>query len=156
MVQDFFTVVQLGVGIHAGTAILQLSGEFGIAPVERRVDNIARWLGEEREENNILSEQEDQLKAIKARIYIYKLQYAYVYRKQVYIMLGFAAGLLFCLDIMSFVAEADISLLIGLSLVLLCVFPAALYFAYLWQQSTAALAPIERAVSRMEEAIRMP
>jgi hypothetical protein len=155
-VQDFFSVVQLGVAVHAGTAFLQLSGEFGIAPVERRVGNISAWIADERELGNVLEDEAEELKDIIMMIYIFKEQYYKVYRNHVTVTLSFSAALAFCLAVMSFLADADISVLAGLGLILLSFVPAVLTFASLWQQSANALAPIERAVCRMEDAIHTP
>lgn len=37
---DLSSIVQLGVGLHVGTAVLQLYAEFGMAPMERRLARI--------------------------------------------------------------------------------------------------------------------
>jgi hypothetical protein len=37
---DLSSIVQLGVGIHLGTAVLQLYSELGMAPMERRLARI--------------------------------------------------------------------------------------------------------------------
>jgi hypothetical protein len=37
---DLSSIVQLGVGLHVGTAVLQLYSEFGMAPMERRLARI--------------------------------------------------------------------------------------------------------------------
>jgi hypothetical protein len=154
-VQDFFSIVQLGVGIHLGTAVLHLTGEFGIAPVERRVDNIANWLREERETGNMLEAKEDELKDIQMRVNIFKTQYANAYRKLVIFMVGWAGILTSLLAVTSFNADADIGIAAGMLIVLACVLPACLSFAYIWQRSRDALAPILRSVGRMEGAIRV-
>lgn len=155
-VQDFFSFVQLGVGIHAGTAILQLSVEFGLAPIERRIDNISAWLDDERREGNVLESREQEIKYIKTILYIYKSQYSNLYRRTVLVTLGFGGFLAFVLAIMSFIADSNISTIVGLFLIILSVIPAMLTFSYLWQKSTVALMPIEQLIRRMEGAIRAP
>jgi hypothetical protein len=152
-VQDFFSIVQLGVGIHVGTAILHLIGEFGVAPVERRIENIAMWLREE-SAGIKLEDEEEELKDIQLLVHIYKTEYTNEYRKLAIGMIGVAGVLAFALAIMSFVADSDISIVVGLGLVLLSFVPAMIAFAYMLQKATAALAPIIRQVDGMEGSMR--
>ena len=39
---DLASIVQLGVGLHVGTAVLQLYGELGVQPLERKISGIRR------------------------------------------------------------------------------------------------------------------
>jgi hypothetical protein len=151
-VQDFFSIVQLGVGIHVGTAILHLIGEFGVAPVERRIENIAIWLREESAASIKLEDEEEELKDIQLLVHIYT-EYTNEYRKLAIGMIGVAGVLAFALAIMSFVADSDISILVALGLVLLSFIPATIAFAYMLQKATAALAPIIRQVDGMERSM---
>jgi hypothetical protein len=153
-VQDFFSIVQLGVGIHVGTAILHLIGEFGVAPVERRIENIAMWLREESAAGIKLEDEEEELKDIQLLVHIYKTEYTNEYRKLAIGMIGVAGVLAFALAIMSFVADSDISIVVGLGLVLLSFIPATIAFAYMLQKATAALEPIIRQVDGMEGSMR--
>jgi hypothetical protein len=41
---DFSSLVQLGVGLHAGTALFQLLSEFGVAPLERRLGRLEDYV----------------------------------------------------------------------------------------------------------------
>jgi hypothetical protein len=155
-VQDFFTVVQLGVGIHAGTAILQLSGELGIAPIERRVDALQSWLEEEKEQGHDLADENDKLAIIRAEMAIYRVRYEKMYRRSVMWTFAFGCLLAFALAVMSFIADQDINFDIAIIIVLLCFMPAALIFAYLWHMSSANLLPIDRKVSALEDRVLNP
>jgi hypothetical protein len=37
---DLSSVVQLGVGLHVGTAVLQIFADFGVTPLERRIARV--------------------------------------------------------------------------------------------------------------------
>jgi len=37
---DFSSLVQLGIGLHLGTALLQMYGELGVAPLVRTIDRV--------------------------------------------------------------------------------------------------------------------
>jgi hypothetical protein len=152
-VQDFFSIVQLGVGIHAGTALLQLSGEFGLAPVERRIDNLTTWLEQSAIEGRSLPECEDDLRVVKTRLQTARAGYQRIYRNCVYVTFGFGIFLAWLLAVMSFLADADIDYLPGLGIVLLCFVPAIITYAILWGKVTKALEPIRMAVERIEEQI---
>jgi hypothetical protein len=41
---DFSSLVQLGVGLHAGTALLQIYGEIGVQPLIRTLTRIRKLL----------------------------------------------------------------------------------------------------------------
>lgn len=163
-VQDFFSVVQLGVGVHAGTAILQLSGEFGIAPVERRIENMRPWLENERVQfdqnpnaviEEKLSEYEDKLNRIDADIAITKIQFQNLYKRCISISFGFGALLLFILSIMSFVADSDISEIVGLFIVFLCFVPALMIYIIIDHKVSQALLPVINRLSKLENLIRV-
>lgn len=162
--QDFFSIVQLGVGIHAGTAILQLSGELGVGPVERRVNSLQLWLEEEKAEigekaaaqEKQLEEFDERLSILRTDISIYRVRYERLYRRSIYGTFGFAGGLSFTLAIMSFLADSDISIVLGLLLVLLCFVPATLIFANLWQVSSNALTSIRQKVTDLENRLVQP
>jgi hypothetical protein len=154
--QDFYSIIQLGVGIHAGTAFLQLSGEFGVAPLERRLNNIESWLQEEREEGHILERQEDNLKDIKTRIYIFKIQYNNVYRNHVIATFIVALILSTILGIISFFAESEISERMGILFLFLSIFPAIFIFASLWHRASPGLASVKAAIERLEVSILIP
>jgi hypothetical protein len=155
-VQDFFSIVQLGVGIHAGTAILQLSGELGVSPVERRLSNISSWLEQENADEALLDEIREDMQIEKTNLIVYKAQYANAYRLSVNLNFAFGALLAVVLVFMSFLASSSIGTLLALILVLLCFLPATLIFCWFWHVSNEALLPIRDAVSRLEAKIRAP
>jgi hypothetical protein len=150
-VQDFFSVVQLGVGIHAGTAILQLSGELGIAPIERRVGALQSWLQEERELGHELEDENDKLGIIRTDITVYRIRYEKLYRRSVGWTFTFGIILAFALAAMSFFADYNIADLWATLLVMTCFVPATVIFAYLWTTASTNLAPIKRKLSDLED-----
>jgi hypothetical protein len=150
-VQDFFSVVQLGVGIHAGTAILQLSGELGIAPVERRVAALQSWLQEEKETGHDLEDENDKLSIIRSDITVYRIRYEKLYRRSVGWTFTFGCVLAIGLAVMSFIADAQIHEPWGTAIIVMCFLPATVIFAYLWHTSSSNLVPIKRKLSALED-----
>ena len=55
--------MQLGVGLHAGTALLQIYGEIGIQPLVRTLARIKNIVGESELEQEALTEEKRKLEA---------------------------------------------------------------------------------------------
>lgn len=155
-VQDFYSIVQLGVGIHAGTAILQISGELGVAPVEKKVANIKEWLREEKDRGFQLEEIEDKLNLIKIDLSVFRSNYDRLYRGSVHWTFGFGCLLTLMLVLMSFFAEVKISTFVGLLIVGLSTVPAVAIFAHLWYKSSDSLRDISMKLSAIEADVKSP
>ena len=155
-VQDFFSIVQLGIGIHAGTAILQISGEFGVAPVERRVAAMESWIRQEKERGFELEGESDKLALVRVDLILFKANYDHLYTRSVYGTFAFGGLLTLMLAGMSFFAQAEICLMTGLMIVGLSVLPALVIFGRLWWKSSGALAPIETKVKVLESRVKSP
>jgi uncharacterized integral membrane protein len=76
---DLSSVVQLGVGLHVGTAVLQLYGELGAPPLERRIARIRSLfrLPEAERPPRSLEEELDQLES---RYELFKIEFFNRYR----------------------------------------------------------------------------
>jgi hypothetical protein len=76
---DLSSIVQLGVGLHVGTAVLQLYGELGIAPLERRISRIKR-LFRIPEPERPSRELEEELNWVESRYELFKIEFFREYR----------------------------------------------------------------------------
>jgi len=76
---DLSSIVQLGVGLHVGTAVLQLYGELGIAPLERRISRIRR-LFRVPEPERPSHELEQELNWVESRYGLFKIEFFREYR----------------------------------------------------------------------------
>jgi hypothetical protein len=98
---DLSSIVQLGVGLHVGTAVLQLYGELGIAPLERRISRIRR-LFTLPEPERPSPELEEELNLIESRYELFKIEFFREYR--------------WCVALNTAVAVVLAALLIGIAL----------------------------------------
>src|SRR5262245_44387683 len=76
---DLSSIVQLGVGLHVGTAVLQVFGEFGVAPLERRIARIRslfRLPDPERPPQSL----EEELDQLESRYELFKIDFFNQYR----------------------------------------------------------------------------
>jgi hypothetical protein len=76
---DLSSVVQLGVGLHVGTAVLQLFGELSVTPLERRIARVKSLfrLPDAERPPRILEEELDQLES---RYELFKIDFFNRYR----------------------------------------------------------------------------
>ncbi|WJR77070.1 hypothetical protein [Bradyrhizobium sp. NP1] len=77
---DLSSIVQLGVGLHVGTAVLQLYGELGIAPLERRISRIRRLFRLPDEAERPSRELEEELNWVESRYELFKIEFFREYR----------------------------------------------------------------------------
>ncbi len=98
---DLSSIVQLGVGLHVGTAVLQLYGEFGIAPLERKIARI-RSLFRLPEAERPSRELGEELDRLESRCELFKIDFFNRYR--------------WCVAINSFVAVVLVVFLIIIAL----------------------------------------
>lgn len=70
------SIVQLGVGLHLGTAVLQIYGELGVAPFERRIARIRSLIRPEA----TATELEAELSQLEGRYELFKIEFFNQYR----------------------------------------------------------------------------
>lgn len=143
IVQDFFSVVQLGIGLHAGTALLQVSAELGAVPLERRLNMLEEQVKELDPSRQNYEDIFEELKDIKSNWAIYNIRQYNTYRKMVVSTFVCAGLLTMILAVLSFLASAEISMIWGILLVGVSLAPAAVIFCYFWEKMQTALNPIE-------------
>lgn len=150
---DLSSIVQLGVGLHVGTAVFQLYGELGLAPMERRLNGIRSLFqlpAEQRPSPPLL----DELTILEGRYTLFKVSFFQRYRWCVIADSAVAAILALLLVIIACKAEDVISegftwfivLAVGLSFL-----PAPLMLGGLWCDARRRVAPLKKVADDLEE-----
>lgn len=150
---DFASLVQLGVGLHVGTALLQLYGELGVAPLTRalgRTRSLFAAPNNERPPAII----EEELERLESRYEIFKVRLFKEYRKYVFFNLG-AAGLLAGMLIgIAFKTDDPITdgwEWVAIVTVAMSVLPGPISLAALWFDANRQLKPMRETADELEE-----
>ena len=149
---DLASVVQLGVGVHLGTALMQLYGELGVKPLARVLERTrSLFAGPEKERPTKVIEEE--LERLESRYEIFKIRLFQEYRKYVFFNLGVAATLAIILIILAFKADNPImngwdwtAILISA----LSVLPGPLSLGALWIDANRQVRPMRLAADELE------
>jgi len=141
---DFSSLVQLGVGLHIGTALFQLYGEIGVQPLERRLARL-RTLA-----TGKAAQVADDLEDIETEVDVFKIDLFKAYRRYVRWNSIVAVLLTIVLIAISFAADVEIPTAAGIFLSALCVGPAGATLFALWLDASRRLAPIERKAEELE------
>lgn len=149
---DFSSVVQLGVGLHLGTALLQLYGDLGVAPLVRTLDRVRGLIGS----GDCAAQAEElkeQLNRLEGKYEIFKIQLFQEYRKYVCINSVVAVFLAVILTVIAFKAEDNITddfTWTTVLIVFFSLFPAPLSLGVLWFDATRQLKPMKSAADDLE------
>lgn len=145
---DFSSIVQLGVGLHLGTALLQMYGEIGLQPMIRsieRMQNVA-----EDPNHPPTDEHRDQLATIVSRFEVYKIQMFTEYKRYLIANSVVAAMLTVILVFISYCYSTPISPQCSIIFVALSILPAPLTLFCHWHDATSALRPLMDAAKALE------
>jgi hypothetical protein len=150
---DFSSVVQLGVGLHIGSALLQIYGDLGLAPLVRTIDRTrALFLVPEDERPPELMEAE--LKQIEGRYEIFKVQFFQEFRKYVVISSLVAVILAIVLVVIAYKAQDEVRSYYVWSLVAiwsLSLLPGPLSLARLWLEANRQVKPLRDDADDLEQ-----
>lgn len=150
---DFSSLVQLGVGLHVGTAILQLYGEIGAEPLVRTLSRIKSLLPEGNNQPSAkLREEYDQLIS---DYEIFKIRLFNEYKKYIKINAWIAATLVVVLTIIAFKADDPIDehwIMITIFIVALSVLPAVCTLGVLWYDASQLVVPMKARADKLEKA----
>jgi hypothetical protein len=150
---DFSSLVQLGVGLHVGTALLQLYGELAVAPLTRTLGRTrSLFLAPQHERPSKAIEEE--LEGLESRYEIFKIQLFYEYRRHVFFNLVVAAVLAITLAILAYKAEDPITegwfwtttAMVGLSIL-----PGPISLAALWFDASSQVKPLRQEADDLEK-----
>lgn len=145
---DFSSLVQLGVGLHAGTAFLQLYGELGTQPLVRTITRIRSLFADENERPP--KAVEDELNKLENDFEIFKIRLFNEYKKYVKINSVFAILLVIVLTVIAYKAEDMIAIELTIAIVALSVLPAPLTLAALWRDAAREICPIKEQADELE------
>ncbi len=150
---DLSSVVQLGVGLHVGTAVLQMYGEFGIQPLERKIARI-RSLFRMPENERPPAELEEELDRLESRCELFKIDFFNQYRWCVGIVSVVAVILAVFLTVIAFKAEdvvQDGHEWFFVVATFLSFFPAPIILGVLWVDAKRRVRTLRRDAERIEE-----
>lgn len=150
---DLSSVVQLGVGLHAGTAILQSVAEFMGTPLSRRIERL-RLLAEIKAKrdpkyNGCFQEACDLLGDLEVK----KVQFFNEYKEIVSLNAGIAIALAILLSILAFCAEWEPPLAIALAFIALSLLPAGGSLIFLQNRWTKNTKGLSQRVIQLEECL---
>ncbi|TCM62358.1 hypothetical protein [Rhizobium sp. BK068] len=146
---DFSSVVQLGVGLHLGTALLQIYGEVGLQPMVRsivRMQNVADDPNHPPDE-----EHRDELDSLVSRFEVFKIQMFTEYKKYLVINSIVSFILVGILVFISYRSSEQISPQWSIVFVALSILPAPITLFCLWHDATNALRPLLNAADLLEK-----
>lgn len=150
---DLSSIVQLGVGLHVGTAVLQLYGELGIAPLERRLSRIRR-LFTLPEPERPSRELEEELSWVESRYELFKIEFFREYRWCV--ALNTAVALVLAVLLIAIALKADDQIMDGYAwfavfAIAASYLPAPCIFGSLWVDAQRRVKPLKTQADNIEK-----
>jgi hypothetical protein len=150
---EFSSLVQLGVGLHVGTAVLQLYGELGMQPLSRAIAR-TRSLFVAPEDERPPKDVEEDLDRLESRYDIFKIRLFKQYKKFVLGNAIVAGALAIILTILAFKTDHVITeawepvtvLFVGLSLL-----PAPVSLGVLWFDADRQMKPMKQEADALEK-----
>lgn len=155
---DLSSIVQLGVGLHVGTAILQLYSDLGLAPMERRLERI-RELFDLPEEDRPSPELKEELDRIEGRYRLFKIEFFKQYRWLVLVNSIIAAMLVVLLIIIAYKSDDPIGPgydWFPIAAIALAILPAPIILGSLWLDAWRRLKPIKQSADNIERRALTP
>ena len=147
---DLSSIVQLGVGLHVGTALLQLYGELGIAPLERRISRIRR-LFRLPEPERPSRELEEELNWIESRYELFKIEFFREYRWCVALNTAVAFVLAALLVVIALKADDQISVWFAVFAIAASYLPAPCILGSLWVDAQRRAKTLEAEADSVEK-----
>ncbi len=144
---DFSSLVQLGVGLHAGTALLQIYGEIGIQPLVRTLGRVRSLVKDSDPLNESAVADFDQLEA---DFDIFRIQLFNEFKKYVVINFSMAAMLIVILIVVSYNAQEPLPDTLSVFFVFISVLPAPLTLGVLWFDASRQLRPLKSRADALE------
>jgi len=152
---DFSSLIQLGVGLHVGTALLQMYGELGIAPLVRTIDR-TRSLFLVPESERPPKPLEEDLDRLESKYEIFRIRLFQEYRKYVLINSLVAISLAITLVAIAYKAQDDVAAGYEWTTVLMFVFsllPAPLTLGALWIDANRQVKPMKDEADSLEKKV---
>ncbi len=145
---DFASVVQLGVGLHLGTALLQMYGEIGLQPMIRSIERMRDVVQDP--DYPPTDQHRQDLDAIISRFAVFKIQMFTQYKTYLIANSVNAGILILLLVLISFKYSDPVSPQGGIVFVSMSILPAPITLFCLWHAATKALRPLQQAAKALE------
>jgi hypothetical protein len=143
---DFSSLVQLGVGLHAGTALLQIYGDIGIQPFVRTLTRIRQLL--EGTDPHVPAAEE--FAQLESDFDIFRIQLFQEYRKYVVVNFAVAAVLMLLLVLIAYKADDPLSDVFSIFIVFGSIVPGPATVFILWCNASDQLAPLMARASALQ------
>jgi hypothetical protein len=149
---DFSSLVQLGVGLHLGTALLQLYGEIGVQPLVRTIAR-TRSLFAAPEAERPPKATEEALDRLENRFEIFKIRLFNEYKKYIVANSCVAVALAAVLVLIAFFADTKVDNGMDWAITLIVffsLFPAPITLAVLWWDAGRLVKPMKKEADELE------
>jgi hypothetical protein len=143
---DFSSVVQLGVELHVGTALLQLYGELGLQPLVRTIARIKNLLEYVTDNDDLESEFTD----IEGEFNVFRINMFNRYKILIAANGAVAALLAGWLILIAYMSDAQVSTTLSVIIVALSLVPAPLTLGAFWYQSSWQTSTLRRRARELE------
>jgi hypothetical protein len=145
---DFSSLVQLGVGLHIGIALLQLYGELAVQPLVRMIARIRSLVSDDIDP--VPQDLLDELNMLESDFDIFKIKLFNEFKKYVKINSAVAALLVIVLTFIAYKAQDTIAAWLSVFVVALSILPAPVTLAILWYDAARELRPIKSRADKLE------
>jgi hypothetical protein len=143
---DFSSLVQLGVGLHVGTALLQLYGDLGLQPLARKIERIRTIFIDHPPTGDL----QDQFHRLEGDFDIFKIDLFKEYKKYIIFNSAVAVILMFMLVLIAFKADDQITLGGTIPFVAGSILPALISLGCLWRDASNAMRPLNERAEALE------
>jgi hypothetical protein len=143
---DFSSLVQLEVGLHVGTALLQLYGEIGIQPFVRALHRIQELV-----DTGDAAALKEQLEDLSSDLAIFRIELFNEFKKYVKVNFCTALILIAILIIISYKAEDDIPDSLTVLFSSISILPAFATLGALWFDASKRLRPLKTRAEALED-----
>jgi hypothetical protein len=147
--EDFSALVQLGVGLHLGTALLQLYGEIGVQPLIRAISRIKRILDDKKDSKILIEE----LTQLEVRFEIFRIRLFNEFKKYIVINSIVAALLGVALVAISYKANDAMPHALSILIAFGSILPAPITVGVLWHDASKQLKPLKIQADKLEQAV---
>lgn len=145
---DFSSLVQLGVGLHLGTALLQEVGAIGVRPLHRTATRLRSLVDNVPEISELTRERLDDLEASLA---IFEVRMFKTFRQYFLINAGVGLMLLALLTLIAFKASDSIPEWLAVFMVGLSTLPAIATVVAFGVDSSSEYRPLKRSADQLED-----
>jgi hypothetical protein len=146
---DFSSVVQLGVGLHAGTALLQSIADLTATPLSRRLRRLREISEAKLARNASFQDIHDQACDLAGDLEIKKVQFFNEFRKVVAVNTAVSGALALLLGVIAFFFGEEIDVGIGLLIALASFVPAPLSLGFLWSRWSANTVSLRESIDAL-------